>query len=246
MNHETINKLRNDEHYYGEYGKQFLSNSDISALIKNPLNFKKPSKQTSAFLVGGYFHTCILEPDKLDKYRIIESSTRNTKTYKELSDGELCLLQHEVDMIGLMRDKLLANKICRDYIRGERENAKIEYELPGVAEIMGNKWKGKADIVNHDEKLIIDLKTTNDLEGFRYSAKKYNYDSQAYIYRILFGYDLVFIAIDKNTHQIGLFDCSDAFYESGRDKVLKATENYELFFKTDGFDPNQFFLTKTL
>ena len=246
MNQKTINRLRNDEDYYGDFGKQFLSNSDISALIKNPLNFKKPSKQTSAFLVGGYFHTCILEPDKLDKYKIIESSTRNTKMYKELSDGELCLLQHEVDMIELMRDKLLANKICKDYIRGSRPDANIEYELPGVAEIMGNNWKGKADIVNHDEKLVIDLKTTNDLESFRYSAKKYNYDSQAYIYRVLFGYDLVFIAVDKNTHQIGLFDCSDAFYESGRDKVLKATENYELFFNTDGFDPNQFFLTKTL
>lgn len=246
MNQKTINRLRNDEDYYGDFGKQFLSNSDISALIKNPLNFKKPSKQTSAFLVGGYFHTCILEPDKLDKYKIIESSTRNTKMYKELSDGELCLLQHEVDMIELIRDKLLANKICKDYIRGTRPDSNIEYELPGVAEIMGNKWKGKADIVNHDEKLVIDLKTTNDLESFRYSAKKYNYDSQAYIYRMLFGYDLVFIAVDKNTHQIGLFDCSDAFYESGRDKVLKATENYELFFNTDGFDPNQFFLTKTL
>lgn len=246
MNQKTINRLRNDEDYYGDFGKQFLSNSDISALIKNPLNFKKPSKQTSAFLVGGYFHTCILEPDKLDKYKIIESSTRNTKMYKELSDGELCLLQHEVDMIELMRDKLLANKICKDYIRGTRPDSNIEYELPGVAEIMGNNWKGKADIVNHDEKLVIDLKTTNDLESFRYSAKKYNYDSQAYIYRMLFGYDLVFIAVDKNTHQIGLFDCSDTFYESGRDKVLKATENYELFFNTDGFDPNQFFLTKTL
>lgn len=246
MNQKTINRLRNDEDYYGDFGKQFLSNSDISALIKNPLNFKKPSKQTSAFLVGGYFHTCILEPDKLDKYKIIESSTRNTKMYKELSDGELCLLQHEVDMIELMRDKLLANKICKDYIRGARPDSNIEYELPGVAEIMGNNWKGKADIVNHDEKLVIDLKTTNDLESFKYSAKKYNYDSQAYIYRMLFGYDLIFIAVDKNTHQIGLFDCSDAFYESGRDKVLKATENYELFFNTDGFDPNQFFLTKTL
>ena len=31
-----------------------------------------------------------------------------------------------------------------------------------------------------------------------------------------------------------------------RDKVVRATEAYELFFKTDGFDPSQFFLTKTL
>jgi hypothetical protein len=246
MKSNIVKKLRDDENYYGEYGNQFLSNSDISALINNPLNFKKKSKQTSAFLVGGYFHTSILEPDKLNKYKIIESSTRNTKAYKEISEGELCLLQHEVDQIELMRDKLLANKICKDYIRGSREDSNIEYELPGVTEIMGNMWKGKADIVNHDEKLIIDLKTTNDLLNFKYSAKRYNYDSQAYIYRMLFGYDMLFIAIDKPSHQIGIFDCSDAFYEAGRDKVLKATESYELFFKTSGFDPDQYFLTKTL
>ena len=33
---------------------------------------------------------------------------------------------------------------------------------------------------------------------FRYSASKYNYDSQAYIYRKLFGYDLIFIAEDDH------------------------------------------------
>ena len=49
-----------------------------------------------------------------------------------------------------------------------------------------NKWKGKADIINHEEKLIIDLKTTADIEKFRWSASKYNYDSQAYIYSKLF------------------------------------------------------------
>ena len=36
MNQEIIDKLKQDEHYYGDYGKQFLSNSDISILLKNP------------------------------------------------------------------------------------------------------------------------------------------------------------------------------------------------------------------
>ena len=100
--------------------------------------------------------------------------------------------------------------------------------------------------LNHDEKLIIDLKTTNDIQKFKSSAYRYNYDSQAYIYKNIFDYDFLFIAIDKNTHQIGIFDCSDRFYESGADKVKKATEVYDLFYKTDGFDPNQYFITKTL
>lgn len=239
---EIVNKLKSDEHYYGEFGKQYLSNSDIYALLNNPLDFKKPSESSAAFLIGGYFHTCILEPNKLKKYKVVQATTRNTKIYKEVSDGELCLLQHEVDMIEDLKDRMFANEICRDFIQNESN----EYEVPGIIELEGNWWKGKADIVNHDEKLIIDLKTTNDISKFKYSAYKYNYDSQAYIYSKMFGYEFLFIVIDKNTKQIGIFDCSNRFYESGADKVKRATETYELFYKTEGFDPSQFFLTKTL
>lgn len=238
---EIIEKLRNDEHYYGDFGKQFLSNSDISVLLTNPLDFKKPSKPSPAFLVGGYFHTCILEPDKLKKYKVIDASTRNTKVYKEISGGELCLLQHEVDQIEVMRDKMLNNEIIGKLITGN-----VEYEVPGVIELENNMWKGKADIVNHDEKLIIDLKTTNDIQAFRYSAKRYNYDSQAYIYSKLFGYDFLFIVVDKNTHQLGLFDVSDKFYETGLHKVQKASDVYELFYKTENFKPQNYFINQTL
>lgn len=238
---EIIEKLRDDTNYYGEFGKQYLSNSDISVLLTNPLDFKKPSKPSPAFLIGGYFHTCILEPDKLKKYKVIDASTRNTKVYKEISGGELCLLQHEVDQIEVMRDKMLNNEVISKLITGN-----VEYEVPGIIEIENNMWKGKADIINHDEKLIIDLKTTNDIQSFRYSAKRYNYDSQAYIYSKLFGYDFLFIVVDKNTHQLGLFDVSDKFYETGLYKVQKATDVYELFYKTENFKPENYFINQTL
>ena len=83
---EIIEKLRDDDNYYGEFGKTYLSNSDIYALLNNPLDFKKQKPKTPALVVGGYFHTCILEPHKLDKFKISKSSTRNTKEYKELSE----------------------------------------------------------------------------------------------------------------------------------------------------------------
>ena len=239
---EVLEKLKIDEHYYGDFGRQFLSNSDIMALLNNPLALGQQSKPSAAFLVGGYFHTAILEPNKLDKYKIVKSTTRNTKAYKDVAGGELCLLQHEVDTIELMRDKLMDNKVCESLIVGDN----IEYEQPGLIELEGQMWKGKADIVNHDEKLIIDLKTTSDLSKFRYSASKYNYDSQAYIYSSLFGYEFMFIVIDKKTQQIGIFDCSPKFYESGQDKVKRACEAYDLFYKTDSFDPKQYFISKTL
>lgn len=239
---KVLEKLKSDENYYGEFGKQFLSNSDIRTLLTNPLALGIQSKPSPAFLVGGYFHTAILEPDKLKKYKVIESSTRNTKAYKEMSGGELCLLQKEVDQIELMTQKILENDVCRGLIKG----IDVEYEKPGLAELEGALWKGKADIVNHDEKLIIDLKTTKDINAFKWSANRFNYDSQAYIYSKLFGYEFVFIVIDKETHQIAVMDCSPDFYSSGADKVKRAVEAYDLFYKTEGFEPSQYFINQTL
>ena len=239
---EVLKALEDDSNYYGDFGKKYLSNSDISTLLTNPLALGKGLAPRPAFLVGGYFHTAILEPEKLKNFKIVEATTRNTKAYKEISDGEICLLKHEVDQIELMTEKMLSNEVCRDLIR----LGNVEYERPGITELEGHMWKGKADIVNNDEKLIIDLKTTADITKFKYSASKYNYDSQAYIYSKLFGYEMLFIVIDKNTHQIGIFDCSPQFYERGKDKVERAVQAYELFYKSEGFDPKQYFLTKTL
>ena len=243
---KILKKLKNDEDYYGDFGNQFLSNSHVGRLLKDPLNVFKPMKQIPAFLVGGYFHTCILEPEKLDKYKVVKSSTRNTKAYKDVAGGELCLLQHEVDMVELMREKVMANDICRDLILGSDFERSVDYEVPMITELFGQMWKGKADIINHEEKLVIDLKTTADISKFQYSASKYNYDSQAYIYSKLFGYEFLFIVIDKTTHQIGMFDCSPQFYERGEDKVRRASEAYDLFYNTKEFDPKQYFISKTL
>ena len=57
---------------------------------------------------------------------------------------------------------------------------------------------------------------------------------------------MLFIVIDKKTHQIGMFDCSPKFYETGKEKVKKAVEIYDLFYKTEDFDPSQYFINKTL
>ena len=241
---KVYEKLRNDEHYYGDYGKQFLSNSDISTLLKNPRDLHKPRPSSPAFLVGGYFHTAILEPDKLNRFKIIDATTRNTKKYKEISDGEICLLQHEVDKIQLMTETMMSNDVCRDLIKPVL--AEVDYEEPRVGKIFDNMWKGKADIINHEEKLVIDLKTTADIDKFRWSASKYNYDSQAYIYSTLFGYEMIFIVIDKETRQVGIFDCSPEFYKRGEEKVRQASAAYDLFYKTEDFDHNQYLINQTL
>jgi len=239
---EILNRLKNDEDYYGEFGQQFLSNSNISTLLNNPLALKEPMKKIPAFLVGGYFHTAILEPEKLMNFKIVDTTSRNTNVYKEISNGEICMLQHEADKTQVLVETMMSNEVCRSLIR----DGNVEYEVPGITELFGNMWKGKADILNHDEKLIIDLKTTADIQGFKWSAQKYNYNSQAYIYSKMFDYEMVFMVIDKNTKQIGIYDCSTGFYEKGEQKVKQASEVYDMFYKDPNFKPDNYFINQTL
>jgi hypothetical protein len=118
--------------------------------------------------------------------------------------------------------------------------------VPGLVELEGMMWKGKADIVNHSHQLVIDLKTTSNINSFQNSAYKYNYDSQAYIYSKMFDKELIFIVIDKSTHQLGLFDCSDRFIQSGANKVAKAVQVYNEFFMNENTDIGQYYISKTL
>ena len=73
---ETIEKLKDDKQYYGEYGKGFLSASDIKSLLENPSKFKQ-TETTLPMVIGRYFHTMMLEPDKLDEFPVIDVATRN-------------------------------------------------------------------------------------------------------------------------------------------------------------------------
>ena len=48
---QILQRLQNDNDYYGEFGNKFLSNSHISKLLKDPLRAFEPSKPSPAFLV---------------------------------------------------------------------------------------------------------------------------------------------------------------------------------------------------
>ena len=240
--HKVLKMLEDDDQYYNGIGREFLSNSNIQILQNDPTKLREPTPNHVNFVIGRYVHTAILEPNKLKNFKIIESSTRNTKKYRELSEGEICLLQHEVDKIENMVEKIEKNKYFNELIAGMN----IEYEVPNIMQLEDLWWKCKADIVNHDDKLIVDLKTTSDINLFKPRCKKYNYDSQAYIYSSMFGYEFLFLVIDKNTLKTGIFECSPEFYEAGQRKVKEAADTYKLFYETENFDPNQYFITKTL
>tara|TARA_R110000822_G_scaffold248491_1_gene376122 strand:+ start:1828 stop:2571 length:744 start_codon:yes stop_codon:yes gene_type:complete len=228
---DVIELLRNDQEYYGGVGKQYLSNSDIGTLLKTPEQFGVSRPDNKNFAEGRYFHQLILEPEKAENVVWVDCASRNTKAYKEFiadSDIEVALLRTEKETIEALVKKMLGNIDFFELIRAEGNI----YEQPNVTEYTHEsemtQWKGKADIVGKD--YVIDLKTTSNLDDFKWNARKYNYDSQAFIYRKLFGKPMMFLVIEKQSGRMGMFTGNQDFYDRGQDKMHKAIEVYHRFF----------------
>ena len=223
----NIELLRDDAHYYGAEGKKYLSNSDIGILLSNPKLYGVSRPDNKNFMDGRYFHQSILEPEKAALTHYVEASSRNTNLYKDyVKENGLpfCMLKNEIDEIDALVSVIKSNIYFFDEIYKEGNL----FEEPAVKEIKGLMWKGKADIIT--DEMIIDLKTTGDIQKFKYSAKSYNYDSQCYIYQQLFGKPLVFFVADKNTQQLGVFRPTEEFIKGGEAKVEKAIGIYNKFF----------------
>jgi len=232
-NEEVLELLKDDREYYGGIGKNYLSNSDIGVLLENPKEFGKSREDNKAFAEGRYFHQSILEPHKVKDVVFIDVTTRTTKEYKtfcEVNKLPFCLLKKEVDDVKNLVSIINGNMLFFDEIYKKGN----QFEVPAIGEIQGMMWKGKADIVT--DEAIIDLKTTSDIHKFKWNAKKYNYDSQCYIYQKLFGKPLVFYVIDKVTGLLAIFKPTDDFVKGGELKVARAVDMYQRYFSSDPSD----------
>lgn len=223
----VIELLKNDEEYYRGVGKKYLSNSDIGVLLNNPQDYGKVREDDKALAEGRLFHQLLLEPEKVRDIPQVDVSTRTTKAYKEFLEEnnlQFCLLTKEIEDIKALTKKMSGNiQFYEDIYRDDNQ-----YEVPMIGDIMQHDWKGKADIVCSD--MLIDLKTTSDINSFKWSARKYNYDSQCYIYQELFNKPLVFYVIDKLTGQLGIFRPSENFIKNGKEKVARAIVVWDKYF----------------
>jgi len=240
---KEIERLKNDDDYYGEFGKQYMSNSMLYKLQNDPASLYD-SETTIELLSGGYWHTLLLEPEKIGKYKIVSASTRNTNIYKEAvieNGGEMLLLEKEAEKLKAMVKKMKSNLGLHELMY-HPENT---YEEPIIKEIHGMLFKGKRDI-GHPE-FTLDPKSTADITKFERSTYMYNYDSQAWLYREFWGKEVKFIVQCKKTMQMGLFTCSDEFYERGEQKVIDGIITFNKFYGEDAYeDVNNFVFEKEL
>ncbi len=226
---EILTQMYDDEFYYGHLGRHALSSSSLKMLLKSPKTYRNVTKYGSdtdspALRAGKLLHWMVLEPHKIDALHFVEASSKNTNIYKHAVEehGEV-YLEKEKQQAQRLTDALLRNEEAIKLIN------KSEFEVPAIEMYDGLAFRGKADILKDNN--IIDIKTTQDIGSFRYSADKYGYDLQAYLYTKLFNVDkFTFLVIDKGSCDIGVFEASQDFIARGEDKYRQATDLYKYFF----------------
>lgn len=236
---EILTQMYSDEFYYGHLGKHALSSSSLKMILKSPKTYRNvtkygdPNGDSPALAAGKLAHWMVLEPHKIDQLHFVDSSTKNTKIYKEAKEkyGEVFLTK-ERSAAERLTDAIFRNEAALQLLTDS------EFEVPEIAMLEGLPFRGKADIIQGDT--IIDYKTSAELSSFRYSADKYGYDLQAYMYLRMFNKKkFTFLVIDKASTDIGIFETTDEFIARGEQKFIQAVDNYKYFFQ-DGNDLDQY------
>lgn len=232
---QTVAKFQFDDNYYSD--TKFISNSMLGYLKKSPKDlakyYEQGSVETPAMSFGKAFHLAVLEPEIFsDRVAIFNGKTRRGKTWDEFVElnkgrNREIITDAEFKVIKNMEDALFSNTDIARLLHGKKEVPMV-WQDP-----LSSVWcKGKVDIINGKE--IVDVKTTQDasLDGFRRSAYKYGYNRQAAFYLDGFGMNkFTFVVIEKKApYNIGVFECSDEFIESGRQEYSELLMDYRKYF----------------
>jgi len=240
---DIFKKLYDDEFYYGELGSKALSSSAIKLLVDSPKKYHYVTNyaklETQGLRDGRLLHMLILEPTKWDQLKFVDVQSKNTKKYREaLLEHDIVYTQKEKEDAERLADALLKNDMAQTLLTGS------QFEVPAIDYIGEWIFRGKADILTKG-KTIIDIKTTTDIKGFKYSAKKYGYDIQCYIYCQLFNvnyFDFKFLVIDKGSCDIAVAECTEEFYLAGKEKTELGIQRYEEWFTSDEVDLDNYYI----
>lgn len=239
---EILEKMMDDDFYYGYLTKNALSCSLLKMLMKSPKQYLEITQgesqtETQALRDGKLIHWAVLEPEKFADLPVIDVKSKNTKAYKEaVAELGTVYTTPEIEKAETMAAVIHSNSEAAEYLKD------AEFEVPAIAMIDGVAFRAKADILKGTQ--IIDLKTTIDVKKFKYSAYKYGYDLQAYLYLQMFpeAESFTFLCIDKGTQDIAVFECSEEFLESGKKKLEAGLREFNFFFPEngDGVDINHY------
>lgn len=226
---DILKEMVNDPFYYGHLGKNALSSSALKKLIESPKSYQKSlnfSSNSQPLRDGRLTHLAVLEEHRLSDL-VIVNGTKAIKAFKDATEKygeEMVYTQAELDNAIWIAKAIKNCDSASDLLKG------CTFEEPAIKMVNGIAVRGRSDA--RKGRTIIDLKTTSGgLDKFKWSAKNFSYDLQAALYLDLFDADeFIFLVIDKDNKDIGIFECSAGFLKDGHDKIEQGIYTYNYFF----------------
>ena len=249
---KLIETKLNHHNYYQD--TDYVSNSMLNNLSgKSPEYFRfamdNPQPATSAMKFGSALHMNVLQPEEFNKeYAVAPKFDRRTKQgkadyaeFQKKNFTKTVITEQEYELIHQMTMKLMRDKTVKELLLGGEKEKIITWHN----EHYNVNCKGMIDCYRPENKMIIDLKTTQDSSYYPFasSLKKYKYHKQAAFYMDAVGADeFIIIAIEKSPpFNINVIQLSDDLIEVGRDMYNQDLEIYKYCTDNDywpgqGFD----------
>ena len=220
-----------------------LSKSDLDLIHKSPalLEWKKnaPREESEVAITGTALHAAVLEPEAFaSEYIKRPSFDRRTKAGKDGAEafdatmagsGKIIMDAADYDQVTTMRDSIMAHPVAAHLLG-----------LPGVSEasiffeIDGLRCKARPDRLVTDEPIILDVKTTDDVDKFEASAEEYRYHVQEAHYSEaalqLTGkqHRFIFVVVGKRKvfgqHPVRVFEMEPEWRDAGRKALMEDIE----------------------
>jgi len=243
-----------DEEYFA---RPELNQSTIKNILKmTPESFSwhvnNKTEKTQAMHFGSMLHTYVLEPESIFNKRYIridvselKTKYKNYKASKEYKDI-VAKLKHDNPDAELIDNSELAEVLEASksiYSRLSGIILSSDTETAIINELHGEQCKGKVDIINFEQKIIADIKTTSDEltdESIKRHIYKWDFPIQAAFYCDLakkeFGIDFTFmfcLVSSKPPYHSRLVICSDQltpdFMNRGRYKIEEGVTLWKLY-----------------
>ncbi|MFO0386330.1 MAG: PD-(D/E)XK nuclease-like domain-containing protein [Flavobacteriales bacterium] len=256
MKQKNTENFMDSKNYHDDTSR--ISKSGLDLMNRSPAHYyaryldpnRLPQPYKQHFVIGSITHSCILEPDKLEKEffvlkdadivkRIGGGNPRSTNEYKAwkaeqmaIAAGRQHVTQEEFDSVRRMRDAVFAHPAASVLLSDGTPEYFATWEDPDT----GAPCKLKTDWLSATG-FITDLKTTDDArpDGFGRSAWNYRYHVQGAFYTDGMNANFpdspargfVFIAVEKEApHAVQVYAMDDDAFELGRDAYKRNLEMY--------------------
>ena len=207
--------------------------STLKALRDSPLHYRYTlehgREDTPQLALGRVTHALIFEPETFARdYAVYEDGDRRGKAWEAFTaepEGRTIFKPSEIDDAVAMAEAVRRHPLAEPYLDGGR----FEQVLTWKDQPTGIDCKCKADWIVPRRRLLVDLKTTQSIDGRRFgaSAARFGYHGQLAHYeagvKSALGWapeEIAIIAVESHApYDVGVFVVGDDTLHAGREEV---------------------------